>query len=136
MNNQSVDPIESMSDQEINDACGEILRCPAVFQPALVGLIIEKLQEWDFHIEWKSRDQNWKFFNGLVKDCFFEDKSIQVAFLKAAIAMGKWTPPQKVKEEPVVYFRHVKTGCLVQGSETPGWGSEWQKVRVEPWDVK
>lgn len=106
------DEISKMTEKEITDACLSLVGYPACVQPLypyhnLVGLIIAKLQEWDFYIQWLPKYRQWEVSNGLVKGYSFDNSSLQVAFLEAAHALGHWTPPQKVKEEPTTLEERV-----------------------------
>lgn len=88
MNN---DPIAGMDEAEIREACIDIILGKhevLVSDMQLVGLIIERLQEWSCHISWYP--QGWRTGGSCN-----EDPSLQRSFLKTALICGKWTPPQK-----------------------------------------
>lgn len=125
------DPIAGMTEDQIIRECCKIVDIELRRDAYLTGMMIEKLKEWDFHIEWKPREQNWKFFNGLVKGCFFEDKSIQVAFLKAALASGKMEDPRGEGK----YFRKdgEMAGPYFHGTDSLE-ALGWKRVRVTPWE--
>lgn len=87
------DFISKMSFREMSDACEKILGSGPWAHHSLVGLIIEKLQDWKVRIEWGP--EGW-----LIGGSCYNSDSLKKSFLKEALIRGHWTPPKKVKEEP------------------------------------
>lgn len=86
------DPISQMSEEEIRKACCEIVCDFCNTKAALVGLIIDKLQDWNCSFSLRA-GWNIDYENG-----FSCSQNLQEAFLKTALALGHWNPPQKKVE--------------------------------------
>lgn len=94
------DPISEMSEQEIQDSCCKILNIVWRSDASTVGFIIAKLQEWNIEFYWHPGAGRWNMPMNCTLSTIIKHESLQVAFLRTAHALGHWTPPQKVKEEP------------------------------------
>lgn len=134
------DPISKMTEVEIEVAVLDVLEWKhgSPIRPVIVGLIIEKLQEWKCGFHLYSGTSTWQIFDKDHAQIARAD-DVQKTFLFTAQALGHWTPPQKVKEEPKLeYWRYVD-GTIhaffadVQTSQimVP---ERWKRVRVSPWE--
>lgn len=131
------DPISNMSFKEMTDACERILGSGPWAHHSLVGLIIEKLQEWKCGINSPFNDNKWFIYHATFLTCI-EDKELQRCFLRTAQALGHYSPPQKVKEEPKpVYWRCKADGSIQCIRDfVPAFPDNWERVRVTPWEEK
>lgn len=126
----TTDPIAGMTEDQIVRECCKIVDIEPRRDAYLSGMMIEKLKEWDFYIQWKPKDQKWEVSNPVVKGYSFNNKSLQVAFLEAVLALGKMEDPRGEGK----YFR--RNGEMVgpyfhctDSLEALG----WKRVRIEPW---
>lgn len=119
------DPISEMTELQVVQTCKEICGVqPSTYHKDLIGYMILRLQEWDISFTWDRA--TWRtWVNGLIVD-----QCLQVAFLRTALALGKWSP--KVEEEH--YYRLKADHSIVLPKHLATNGNLWERVRVTPWE--
>lgn len=119
--------VEALTEEQAQDFCMGILLCRRD-ETLIVGLIIEKLQEWGVGIQRLSYLKEWWIY-GYDFDTS-RSPSLPKAFLLTAYKLGKWSLPEPEKPN-VEYWRHKEIG-RVERVIDDGLMGHWELVDVTP----
>lgn len=97
------DHIHEMTEKELCNACKEVLGKPYIVEfTHLFGHVMSMLCEWQVSFERIAKTKVYRLYKD---DINFFGTCVLSAFLRVAVALGKWSPPKK--EEPK--FAHFLT---------------------------
>ncbi len=102
MTTPQLDPIAGMSFYNVTDECCKIVGLHfSDDENYLRGAIIAQLQEWKCGISWLNGLKLWAIDFRADNDNHinYDDASLQVAFLRTALTLNKWTPPAPKEPE-------------------------------------
>lgn len=119
------DHIHEMTEKELCNACKEVLGKPYIVEfTHLFGHVMSMLCEWQVSFERIAKTKVYRLYKD---DINFFGTCVLSAFLRVAVALGKWSPP---KEEAYYMDEEGYVSRLTKGQTAH---ESWKRVSVTDW---